>query len=148
MELLICANVFKPNLVTKSFYANPQGCLKGRYFVLTLWGSSTSLKTTVRFLSVYLWITGHRFQPFALPGFIDSLKYHENEKEITQSYPSDRDHRRIGFMHRWQQNVKRWMSREPGICWIRQPLTLIAEPRYLRLPFGNLFVYIFRCRLS
>jgi len=82
MELLICANVFKPNLVTKSFYANPQGCLKGRYFVLTLWGSSTSLKTTVRFLSVYLWITGHRFQPFALPGFIDSLKYHEIKRKL------------------------------------------------------------------
>jgi len=89
----------------------------GKYFVFTLWAfpsNETLWKialscTPLDHLVIVL--------PFYFTRHIDSHKYHENEKEVTYSYPSYYNHPSPGILCvRW--TVKRRLLPEPGIRWI------------------------------
>src|SRR2546421_580472 len=77
--------------------------------------------------------------PFDLPGFIDSLKYHENEKEITYSYPCDCNQYCPFLLCFRGSNLKGRLPSDPGICRIRKSLNITDPTIFEVTNFGNLF---------
>ena len=77
--------------------------------------------------------------PFDLPGFIDSLKYHENEKEITYSYPCDCNQYCYFLLCFRGSNLKGRLPSDPGICRIRKSLNITDPTIFEVTNFGNLF---------